>query len=123
MDPGLRLDDLAERPERDAVAVREAAAVAPGDDLLVVRDGLPELGDEPALADSRHADERHELRRAIDADARERTEQERALVVATDERRGRLVAPGPPTRPRASTASHTSTGSDFPFASTGACGR
>ena len=53
VDSRLRLDDLAERPERDAVAVREAAAVAPGDDLLVLLDGLAELRDEPALADSR----------------------------------------------------------------------
>ena len=34
-DAGLRLDDLAERPQRDAVAVGEAAALAPRDELGV----------------------------------------------------------------------------------------
>ena len=34
-DARLRLDDLAERPERDPVAVGEAAALAPGDELGV----------------------------------------------------------------------------------------
>jgi hypothetical protein len=61
VDPGLRLDDLPERPEGHAVAVRQAAAVAPRDDLLVVRHGLAELCDEPALADARHADEGNQL--------------------------------------------------------------
>ena len=32
-DAGLRLDDLAERPQRDPVAVGEAAPLAPGDEL------------------------------------------------------------------------------------------
>ena len=90
VDAHLRLDDLTERPERDAVPVREAAAVPPSDDLLVLLDFAAELGHEAALADPRHADERHELRRAVDAHSRERAEEQRALVVAADERRGRL---------------------------------
>ena len=76
----------------------------------------PELGDEPALADSRHADERHELRRAVDADARERAE-ETAPARDPDRRAATTISPPrPPTRPRASTASQTSTGSALPFA-------
>ena len=43
-DAGMRLDDLAERPVRDAVAVGKAAALAPGDQLGVVVDDTPELG-------------------------------------------------------------------------------
>ena len=52
-DAGLRLDDLAERPERDPVAVGEAAALAPGDELGVGVDDPVELVDEPALPDCR----------------------------------------------------------------------
>ena len=62
VDSRLGLDDLAERPERHSVPVREAAAVTPRDDLLVVLDDLAKLCNEPALADPRDADERHELR-------------------------------------------------------------
>ena len=43
-DPGLGLDHLAERPERDALAVREAAATAPGHEARLVataRAGAP----------------------------------------------------------------------------------
>ena len=86
--PACALTDLPEGPEGHPLPVRQAAAVAPRDDLLVVRDGLAELGDEPALADARHADEGDELRGAVDPDARERAEQERPLVLATDEWRG-----------------------------------
>ena len=32
-DPGVGLDDLSERPERDALAVRQASTLAPGDEL------------------------------------------------------------------------------------------
>ena len=92
VDPRLCLHDLAERPERHAVPVGETTAVAPRDDLLVVRHGPAELGHETALADARHSDERHELRRAVDPHARERPEQERPLVLAPDERRRLLVA-------------------------------
>ena len=61
MDSGLRLDDLSERPQRHPVAVRQAAALTPGDELGIVLHDLTELVDEPALADAGHADERHEL--------------------------------------------------------------
>ena len=44
-DPGVRLDDLPQRPERDAFAVRQASALAPGDQLRqrvdVVRTARP----------------------------------------------------------------------------------
>jgi len=39
-DPSLRLQDLPESPERDPVAVCQAAPLAPGDELRVVVDDL-----------------------------------------------------------------------------------
>ena len=57
-DPGVRLDDLAERPERHARAVRDAASLEPGG--LV---GAPaELLDEPRLALAGAGDQRRESR-------------------------------------------------------------
>ena len=91
MDPGLRLDDLAQRPQRDAVAVGEAATLAPGDEIGVFVDDAAELVDEAALADSGDADERHELRRSRVARAVERVAQDSELVLAADELGARLV--------------------------------
>jgi len=61
----LGLDDLAERPEGDSLAVRQRTALSPGNQLRVGRDVVEELEYEAALADARHADERHELRRSV----------------------------------------------------------
>ena len=90
-DARLRLDDLAERPQRDAVAVGEAAALAPRDELRVGVDDPGELVDEAALADARDADERHELRRALVARALERISEDAELALAADELGARLV--------------------------------
>ena len=90
-DAGLRLDDLAERPERDPVAVREAASLAPGDELRVGLDDAVELVDEAALADARDADEREELRRALVARPLERVPDDAELALAADELGARLV--------------------------------
>ncbi len=77
-DAGLALDDLAERPERDAVA--GTAASAP-DASRSTRPPLfgraEELVDEAALADPGLADDRHELGRATVAGRRsQRPEQD-----------------------------------------------
>src|SRR5205823_14760077 len=64
-DPRVRLHHLAERPEGDAVAVRQAAPVAPRRERFLLLQAAVQLEDEPALADTRHADQRHELRRAL----------------------------------------------------------
>ncbi len=64
-DPDLCLDHLPERPERDAVAVREAASLPPRDQLRMALDRLVELEHEAALADAGDADERHELGGAL----------------------------------------------------------
>src|SRR5207247_1065263 len=51
-DAGVRLDDLAEGPERDALAVRQAPALAPEDEVGLVVDEPLELPREPRLADA-----------------------------------------------------------------------
>ena len=62
MDAGLRLDDLAQRPQGDSIAIRQAPALPPRNELVVGVDHLTQLVDEAAFADARHADECHELR-------------------------------------------------------------
>ena len=84
-DPGLRLHDLAERPERDAFAVGERASLAPGDELLVRVHDAAELEEEPALPHPRYADERHELRRTVAARTLERVREEIELAISPDE--------------------------------------
>ena len=90
-DARLRLDDLRERPERDAVAVGEAAPLAPGDELGVGVDDLRELVDEPALAHPRDGDERDELRDSLVARALEGVAQDDELALAADELGARVV--------------------------------
>ena len=87
----LRLDDLAERPERDPVTVGEAASLAPGDELRVGIDDALELVDEPALADSGDADQRQKLRRALVTRAFECVPNDAELALAPDELRAGLV--------------------------------
>jgi len=61
-DAGLALDHLAQGPVRDALAVREAAALAPrDDDARVVVDDRPELPEQARLAGTRLAGDGHEL--------------------------------------------------------------
>src|SRR5581483_3845776 len=81
----------AERPERDALAVRQRASLAPHDQLVILVHDPPQLVDEPALADARHPDERHELRLPSRPRALERSGDELELGLAADERRARLA--------------------------------
>jgi len=85
-DAGLCLDDLGQCPERHALPVREASALPPGDQLRVGIGEPRQLVDEPALADSGHADERDELRRAPAANTVERIPQKVDLAFPPDER-------------------------------------
>ena len=62
-DAGVGLQDLAQRPEGDALPVRKASALAPGDELGLGVDVGAELGDDPALAEPGLADHRDELDR------------------------------------------------------------
>ena len=85
MNACLRLDHLCERPEGDAVSVREAAPLTPGDQLGVGVDDPRQLVHEAALAHPRHGDEGDELRDPLVAGAFERVAEHRELTVAADE--------------------------------------
>jgi hypothetical protein len=61
-DPCLCFHDLAQRPVREAVAVRGRAGLAPPDEPRAEVDAPEELRHQPALADPRLADDRDELR-------------------------------------------------------------
>jgi hypothetical protein len=87
----LRLDDLTQRPERDAVAVCEAAALPPRDELGVGVDDPRELVDEPTLPDAGDPDERDELRRTRMPRAFECVSHDAELAFPTDELRARVV--------------------------------
>ena len=68
-DSGLRLHDLRERPEADALAVRKRTTLPPDDQLAPLGDDLHRLEDEPRLADAGRAHEREELRRLLVQDS------------------------------------------------------
>jgi hypothetical protein len=85
-DPRLRLHDLPERPEGDALAVGEAAPVPPGDELRPIVEGASELSDEAALPNAGLANDRDELNRALALGTEERLMEEVALELAPDER-------------------------------------
>jgi hypothetical protein len=91
-DARLRLHHLPERPEADALAVRERAALTPSDQLRPLLQALEQLPDEPALADAGDADERGELRLVLATHAVDRGEERLQLVRAADERRASDLA-------------------------------
>src|SRR5262249_35261640 len=64
-DAELLLQNLPERPVRDALSVREAAAGAPQRLRLLLAEELPELTDETGLADARFAEHRDEARTSL----------------------------------------------------------
>ena len=108
-DPGLRLDHLAERPERHAFAVRKRAAVAPVDEAVRRRSRSSGTARRRAgSCRSGDADERHELRLAFARHAGERLAQERQLPLAAHERGAADHAPRRRARARSS-ASQTAT--------------
>ena len=92
-DPGAHAHHLRERPERDALAVREAAAAMPPDAFLEPVHVLEELPAEPGLADACDPRDRDEVRALLVGGRVEELLDEPQLPVATDERRlepGRL---------------------------------
>ena len=78
----LRLHHFSERPEGDSVAVGEAAALTPGDELRIGVDDLRKLIHEPALAHSWYGDEGHELRVPLMTGALEGVPQDVELALA-----------------------------------------
>ena len=90
-DSGLSLDHLAERPERDALAIGKAAALAPVNELFIGLHYLEELVDEAGFPDPRDADQRDELRLALVHNSMERSREELALAFAPYERRPALL--------------------------------
>jgi hypothetical protein len=85
-DAGLRLHDLSERPEADALTVGQRAAHPPRHSLPFPFECCEELGEQAALADPGHADERDHLGRALAARPVEQPAQELQLVATTDQR-------------------------------------
>ncbi len=88
-DHGVGLDtdrdeDLDERPVRDPLAVREAAAAQ---DVGRVADALEEVGDEARLADAGRAEQREEPARAVGDGVLVVAPEPLALALASDERR------------------------------------
>ncbi len=90
---GPRADHLAERPERDALAVGRGAAVVPPDAFDDAVDVLQELPGQPALADPGLAGDRHEPGALLAGGGVEQVLEQAQLLVATDERRLEPVAP------------------------------
>ena len=87
-DSRLRLDHLPERPEADAVAVRERAALAPASQARRAERRLRcSSRDEARLADAGDAQDRDELRRTFGGGPREPLVQGGELPLAADERR------------------------------------
>jgi len=99
-DPRFRLHHLGERPERAPLAVRQRATLAPVGDLGLALELAEELGNQAALPDPRHADDREELRRALSTRAFEGAEQQIALTRAPDKRRLGCVQLDPHPCPR-----------------------
>ena len=85
-DARLGFHHLAERPIAHPVAVGQAPALPPGDQVRHPLDVDEELVHETALADPGFADERDELRLALMSCAIERVAEDRELAIATDER-------------------------------------
>ncbi len=119
-DHGVGLDpdrdqDLDERPVRDPLAVREAAAAQ---DVRRVADALDEVGDEARLPDARRPEQRDEPARA--ARRGRLRSRARAGCARASVRRGRLRVARERVR-SATTSSRrkASTGSDFPLSASG----
>ncbi len=91
--PDPAADHLAERPERDALAVRRRATGVPVDRVDQAVDVLGQLPRHPALADAGHAGDRHEARALVAGRGQDDLAEEAELVVAADERRLDLVGP------------------------------
>jgi hypothetical protein len=119
----LCLDHLGKGPEADALAVGERPPLPPGDQLGILVDDPEQLVHEAALADAGDAHERHELRLPLRADACQRVGEQLEFARAPTSAVSAFSTTSTPKRERASSASHTGTGSALPFACTGSVSR
>jgi hypothetical protein len=119
---GLGLDDLSERPERDPVAVGQAAPLAPAHDVRATVDLLAELPDETALSHARFGDHRDKLRRRLTQGTENVSTRSASSDPRPTNRSRHAGSVSTPKRLRAFTARHTAIGSFFPFAATGSSG-
>ena len=85
--PGVRLDDLAERGERHAVAIRQAAALAPCREVGEAVDVGEQFRDQPGLADAGIPDQERQLRRLCGDRSVEQGPEQGELDLAADQRR------------------------------------
>ena len=110
--PGLH--HLGQSPERHPLAVRQRPALPPRDQLEVRLDDPEKLEDEPALADSRHADQRDQLGRPFLPCPRERRTSSVELALPSDQRRARPRAGRPRRSATPLDGLQDRTGSAFP---------
>ena len=111
------LHNLAERPERDAVAVGEAPALSPVDELGPVVDPDAELAQQASLAHARLTRDGDELDLRLADHALECVLQQAQLPVAADERRRRRRFRVDSKRLVADRARQAGTGSPLPLSS------
>ncbi len=93
--PAALADHLAERPERDALAVCRRPAAVPVRVLDDPVDVLEELPRQPRLADAGRTDDRHQAQAGLAPGREEQVLQETQLVIPTDERRLEALRPVP----------------------------
>jgi hypothetical protein len=86
-DAGMSPKDLAERPERDAFAVRPAPSLAPGYERREAVDVAPELCHDSALPQAGLSDDGDELGRVRRERFVKDALEDRQVYLATDERR------------------------------------
>ena len=116
-DPGAHPDHLAERPERDAVAVGRAAAVVPPDRLGQSVDVLLQLPRQPRLPDAADARHRDDSRPCLSRPVACRSSlSSRSSSVAPDERRlDRHPVLTPRARPRPGAPARRRPAASLPF--------
>src|SRR5438876_8865073 len=81
---------LGKGPIAHALSVRQRSSLPPIRQLSAALDRLKQLADQPALADTRHAGDRDQLRRTLPSGAFERADELLDLARTADKRRACL---------------------------------
>jgi len=95
-DSGAHAHHLGERPERDAISVREAASAVPPDAVDQPVDVFLEFPRDAALADPTDADHRDQMRAALLSRSVKQLLDEVQLPIAAGKCRLELAVPGGP---------------------------